>query len=205
MWLCSKSQVPGPKSKVPSRTKDLGPRTMLMAVVVAAAMLSDGCGYALAGRGSFLPDYIKTIGIPAFANVTSYFAIAQIVTDKVRTEFISRGHYRVVPEAAGADAVLVGSITGISIVPTAFSSGQQASRYSITLTANIELRDVAKNTVLWSNPAVTLREDYDATGVVSSTNPVVDPSAFFNQESDAVERVSTEFGRTVVSAILEAF
>lgn len=173
--------------------------------MVAAALVSSGCGYALAGRGVFLPDYIKTIGIPAFANVTSYFDIAQIVTNKVRTEFIARGHYRVVPEATGADAVLVGSITGLSIVPAAFSSGQQASRYSITVTANIELRDAAKKTVLWSNPAVIIREDYDATGTVSSTNAVVDPSAFFNQETDAVERVSTEFGRTVVSAILEAF
>jgi hypothetical protein len=173
--------------------------------IVLTAMLSSGCGYALAGRGSFLPDYIKTIGIPAFANTTSYFDIAQIVTDKVRTEFIGRGHYQVVPDAAGGDAVLAGSVTGISIVPTAFSSTQQASRYTITMTANIELRDARKNTILWSNPAVTVREEYDATGTVSTTNPAVDPSAFFNQESDAVARVSTEFARTVVSAILEAF
>jgi hypothetical protein len=33
----------------------------------------------------------------------------------------------------------------------------------------------------------------------------VDPASFFNQETNAVERVSTEFARTVVSAILEAF
>jgi hypothetical protein len=33
----------------------------------------------------------------------------------------------------------------------------------------------------------------------------VDPSSFFNQETNAVERVGTQFARTVVSAILEAF
>ena len=175
--------------------------------MLAAALASSSCGYALAGHGSFLPDYIKTIGIPAFRILTSYFDIAQIPTDKVRTEFIGRGHYQIVPEATGADAVLVGVITGISIVPTAFGQQQQASRYTITMTANIELRDAQKNTVLWSNPAVIVRDDYDAAGTVSTgpTTAAVDPAAFFNQESNAVQRVSTEFARTVVSAILEAF
>jgi len=178
-----------------------------LSLVLATALLSSGCGYALAGHGSFLPDYIKVIGIPAFANSTSYFDIAQIATDKVRTEFIGRGHYKILPEATGADAVLSGTITSISIVPTAFSQqGQQASRYTITVMANIELRDSQKNAVLWNNPAVTVREEYDATGTTASAGTVaVDPSSFFNQETNAVQRVSDEFARTVVSAILEAF
>ena len=53
----------------------------------------------------------------------------------------ARGNYKIVPETPGADAVLVGTITGISILPTAFTAQQQASRYTITVTANIELRD----------------------------------------------------------------
>ena len=39
--------------------------------------------------------------------------IAQLVTDKVRTEFIGRGNYKIVPEATGADAVLVGAVTNV--------------------------------------------------------------------------------------------
>jgi outer membrane lipopolysaccharide assembly protein LptE/RlpB len=181
-------------------------RPVLLAAVIASMLVSSGCGYALAGRGNFLPEYIKTIGVPAFTNQTSYFDIAQIVTDKVRTEFIGRGNYKIVPETTGADAVLVGTITGISIAPTAFSTQQQASRYVITMTANIELRDAQKNTELWRNPSVVVREEYDATAVTSSDPAaVVDPSAFFTQETNAVERVSNEFARSVVSAILEAF
>jgi hypothetical protein len=181
-------------------------KSITLALLLAGSVWSSGCGYALAGRGNFLPDYIRTIGIPTFANQTSYFAIAQIVTDKVRTEFIGRGNYRIVPEAIGADAVLVGAITSISIVPTAFSTEQQASRYTIIMVANIELRDAQKNTVLWANPSVSVREEYDSTGSLSNDpTAVVDPAAFFNQESNAVERVSNEFSRTIVSAILEAF
>ena len=179
-------------------------RAAALAGVVACSIASASCGYALTGQGNFLPDYIKMIGIPSFTNQTAYFDIAQIVTDKVRTEFIGRGKYKVAPEATGADAVLNGTITGISIVPTAFSAGQQASRYVITMTANIELRDAQKNTVLWSNPSVAVREEYDA-GISSAADAVIDPSAFFNQETGAVTRVTDEFARTVVSSILEAF
>ncbi len=194
MSLCNKSRARGPKY------------TILRILVCAAALAANGCGYALAGHGSFLPDYIKIIGIPAFGNQTSYFDIAQILTDKVRTEFIGRGHYQIVPETAAADAVLVGTISGISILPTAFSA-QLASRYTITVTANVELRDSRENKVLWSNPAVIVRDEIDATSAVAgdATTGAVDPAAFFNQETSAVQRVGDEFARTLVSAILEAF
>jgi hypothetical protein len=174
--------------------------------MVAAALPFNGCGYALAGRGNFLPSYIQTIGIPNFENQTSFFQMAQLATDKVRTEFIGRGNYKIVPEATGADAVLVGAITNVSILPTNFSAEQQASRYTITVTANIQLRDVQKDTVLWSNPAISIREEYDATSAVSNDPAIpVDPTSFFTQESNALERISNEFSRSVVSAILEAF
>src|SRR3990170_216678 len=135
-------------------------RRGLVLSMLVAGIASSGCGYALAGRGNFLPAYIRTIGIPTFENHTSFFVLAELVTDKVRTEFIGRGNYKIVPEATGADAVLVGAVTDVRIVPTNFSAEQQASRYTITVTANIQLRDVAKDTVLWSNPAISIREEY---------------------------------------------
>ena len=184
----------------------LSPRKLSLIVCVLAAVLaSNGCGYALAGRGNFLPSYIRTIGIPSFENHTSFFQMAQLVTDKVRTEFIGRGNYKILPELVGADAVLVGAVTNVTVVPTNFAE-QQASRYTITVTANIQLRDVQKDTILWSNPAVSIREEYDATSSISNDpSGFVDPSSFFTQESNALERVSDEFSRSVVSAILEAF
>jgi hypothetical protein len=180
-------------------------RIVIVGALALSVLASSGCGYALAGRGNFLPGYIRTIGIPTFQNQTSYFALAELVTDKVRTEFIGRGNYKIVPESTGADAVLIGSVTGVSIVPTSFSAEQQASRYTITVTANLELRDVAKDTVLWSNASLSVREEYDATSTVAGDPNFIDPSAFFNQETNAVERVSNEFSRSVVSSILEAF
>ena len=159
------------------------------------------CGYSLAGRGSFLPAYIKTIGVPTFANRTVVFNLETMLTQKVRSEFIGRGKYQILPEATGVDALLTGEVTAVSIQPASFSAQQLASRYAITMTASIELRDMRENKVLWENPSVMFRQEYDATG----GRTVLDPAAFFQQDTNALERMSTEFARTIVSAILEAF
>jgi len=41
------------------------------AFVLLLLVVQSACGYSLAGRGSFLPLYIKTIGVPQFNNLTS--------------------------------------------------------------------------------------------------------------------------------------
>src|SRR6476659_4311966 len=75
-----------------------------LCVLVSAA--SAGCGYSLAGRGSFLPAYIKTIGVPTFGNRTNVFNVETLLTQKVRAEFIGRGKYTVLPQDTGVDALL---------------------------------------------------------------------------------------------------
>ena len=97
----------------------MGRRAATFVLLVAAACAVDGCGYALAGRGSFLPTDIRTIGIPDLVNRTTYFDVEQILTEKIRNEFIGRGKYRVLPDVAGADAVLNAEITGITLAPEA--------------------------------------------------------------------------------------
>jgi len=169
--------------------------------VLCGGAAETSCGYALAGRGSFLPAYIKTIGVPTFVNRTSVFNVETMLTEKVRREFISRGKYTVQPKATDVDATLVGEVSSISIAPASFSATQLASRYTITMTARIELRDNHNNTMLWENPSLVFRQDYEAT----STTGVLEAGAFFSQQSNALDRVSSEFARTIVSAILEAF
>jgi hypothetical protein len=173
----------------------------LVLLVVAANVLSS-CGYALAGRGSFLPETIKTIGIPDFTNNTTFYQVEQVLTEKVRSEFIGRGKYKVLPQDSGVDAILKGEITSIAITPSTFNEQQQATRYTITVSAKIEFRDLHADKVLWQNPGLVFREDYE---VASGTTTVTDPATFFGQEANALERVGTDFARSVVSAILEAF
>jgi hypothetical protein len=182
--------------------RSLFARLVVPAMLVAAATVSSSCGYSLAGRGSFLPAYIRTIGVPQFVNRSTVFNLETMLTQKVRSEFIGRGKYQVLPQAAGVDAVLNGEVTAVTIMPSSFNPQTQlASRYAITMIAKIELRDLRENKVLWENPGVAFRQDYEAT----TGRSVTDPSAFFQQDTNALERMSGEFARTIVSAILEAF
>ena len=50
-------------------------RTVLLIVTLAAGVVSSGCGYALAGRGSFLPTDIRVVAIPQLMNRTTFFDV----------------------------------------------------------------------------------------------------------------------------------
>lgn len=162
-----------------------------------------GCGYSLAGRGSFLPSYIRVIGVPQFTNNTSTFNLDQIVTAQVRQELQNRGGgFRVVPDATG-DAILIGTITAISITPSAFNAQQQATRYRVTVTASVEFKDTHTNKVIWSNPALSFPEEYDVSSSTSNTS--TDVNQFFGQNTTALTRLATNFAKSVVTSILENF
>jgi hypothetical protein len=175
-------------------------RLALQFVVLLALVSSAACGYSLSGRGAFLPPHIRVIGVPTFTNLTSVFDVDRRVTERVVSELIGRGKYKVDRSAQGADAVLAGEILSINIAPAAFNAQRQATKYALVLTAKIEFRDVKENKVLWSNPAMQFREEYeDISGMVTDVN------AFFGQDVNALDRLATEFARTLVSSILEAF
>jgi hypothetical protein len=161
-----------------------------------------GCGYSLAGRGSFLPDYIQTVGIPQLINRTTFFDVEQILTEKVRAEFIGRGKYRIMPDAPGADAVLSGEVLSIFVQPSGYTDAQLASRYAFTLTMKVAFTDARTNEVLWSNDALTFREEYE---LATRGNVAIVGEAFLDQERAAFDRIATDIARTVVTAILEAF
>jgi hypothetical protein len=172
--------------------------------VLCGGAASGACGYALAGRGSTLPINIKVIGIPLFTNRTTVFNLESTLTMKVRSEFIGRSKYTVQPEANNVDALLSGEVTAVTIQPSSINANQLASRYAITMVAKVELKDMKTNMVIWENPSLVFRQEYDAVGGQTPTS-AVDPSAYFGQDTNALDRLSTDFAKSIVSAILEAF
>lgn len=170
--------------------------------LVGAGLVLAGCGYSLAGRGSFLPAYIRVIGIPMFGNQTPYSTVEQIFTEKVRVEFQSRGRYTVNSDETGADGVVNGVLTGISAFPVGFTDQQLASRYRFTVTISVQFFDLRQQKALWENPALSFTDEYELNTGASAG---LSATAFLDQERAAVDRLSTDFARSVVSAILEAF
>lgn len=177
-------------------------REVLVAMAAAAA---SGCGYALSGRGSSLPDYIRNIGIPLFENRTPFVTVEQLFTEKVRIEFQSRGRYAVQPTEGGADAIVRGTITGIVPAPAAFGNQQLATRYRFTVTVAVKVDDVKQQKTLWENPSLSFSDEYELQNQLSGGDVAAQGAAFLSQERAVMERLSTDFARSVVSSILEAF
>jgi hypothetical protein len=176
-------------------------RHLIAALLLAPALASGACGYTLAGRGSSLPETVRTIGIPDFVNRTPYYEVGQVLSQRVRTEFIGRGKYRILPQDTGVDAVLRAQITSITLTPTAFNSSQQATRYAISVSLAVRLVQALDDKVLWENQRLVFREEYPLT----SGGGVLDAATFFGQASNAIDRMAADFSKSVVSAILEAF
>lgn len=178
-------------------------RAGLLALSIFSAVASASCGYSLAGRGNFLPDYIQVIAIPTFANRSDQVAIEEIFTRKVVEEFTARGRYRIQAEVEGADAVLDGAVVSFTQAPSILEGGavenpdaSQASTYTVVVRAQVEFRDLVEDNVIWASSGFQFRDDYEVGE---------DPEEFFDQEGLTLQRLAEEFAKSLVSSILEAF
>jgi hypothetical protein len=174
----------------------------LCGLLLIAGTGASGCGYALAGRGAFLPADIRVVGIPPLVNRTTFFDVEQVLTEKIRNEFIGRGKYRVVPDVTGADAVLNAEITSITLSPVGFTNAQLASRYQFVLTMKVDFTDARINRSLWANDALSFTGEYELNSQGTGT---IEGSSFVDQQRGSFDRISSDVARTVVTAILEAF
>jgi hypothetical protein len=71
----------------------------------------------------------------------------------------------------------------------------RASTVLVTVSMKVSLTD-KQGKVLYQNPSYLFREQYQVSQ---------EPSSFFEEDSPALERLSREFARTLVSNILEGF
>jgi len=108
----------------------------------------------------------------------------------------------VVPTTEGADGIVRGEITSISTQPVSITAAQVASRYRVTVVVKIAFEDVKAQKVLWENPSLSFSDEYELANPTTSGGDV---SAFIGNERVAMDRMSEDFARSVVSAILEAF
>ena len=177
-------------------------RWLVAVLLCAGTAASSGCGYALAGRGSFLPTTIKTVGIPKLENRSTFFQVEDILTEKIRGEFIGRGKYSVTSEQTGADALLTGEVLAISVVPVGINENQLASRYLFTVALKMEFTDTHTQDVIWQNDSLIFRGEYD---LQTRGNAAFAGDTFLDQERSSMDRIATDVARTVVTAILEAF
>jgi outer membrane lipopolysaccharide assembly protein LptE/RlpB len=169
----------------------------LKVMLSAALALLTGCGYHVGGKAELMPSTVKTVAIPAFENISSRYKLSSWMPRQLTREFIARTRYEVVPEEEQADTVLRGAIIAYNAFPTTFDQvSGRASVVQMSVVVQLSLVERATGKVLFHRPALELRERYEG---------AVDQNAFFEESDVALERLSRDLARSVVSAILEDF
>lgn len=156
-----------------------------------------GCGYRVAGRADRMPRHVRTIAIPAFANLTTRHRLTEGLPSAIAQEFISRTRYQVVTDPEQADAVLRGVIVSYNAYPTVFDPATaRATGVALSVVLQITLTERATGNVLFARSHLEARERYEIP---------VDERTYLDESDAALERLCRQVARAVVSAILENF
>jgi outer membrane lipopolysaccharide assembly protein LptE/RlpB len=166
------------------------------AFAVMLCLLGSGCGYHTAGRLKTLPEDVHTIAVPAFINQSQTYRIEQTLTAAVVREFVTRTHYHIAHEPGQADATLQGTVLNTLALPATYDSQTgRAASVQVTVIMKVSLTD-RRGKLLYDNASYVFRDQYQVSRELSS---------FFEENSPALDRLSREFARTLVSNILEGF
>lgn len=170
---------------------------MIRSVALLAAVLLTGCGYRVGSRSDLLPAAIQTIAIPAFDNLTSRYRLSEKLPAAIGREFISRTRYRIVTDPDEADAVLRGAVVNLMTFPQVAdpTSGRSVGT-QVTVVLQVSLTERQSGKVLFTRPSMDFRQRYEI---------AVNQSQYFEESDVALDRLSRDVARTLVSSVLEAF
>jgi len=167
-------------------------RLRVLLVLTAGALVLAGCGYSL--RGS-LPGHIRTVAVPVFANKTQQPAVENFLTRAVIEAFVTSGRLKVVrPEEA--DSILEGEIVGYQLDSLAYDERANIREYRLTVTLNLQFRDVRQNVMLWRQERVREKADFRVVGQVAAT---------ISSEESALRLAAVDIGRAIVNLAVDRF
>ncbi len=171
-------------------------RPSLLAVPALVALLS-GCGYKVGGKADLLPATVRTIAIPAFSNATTRYKLTEQIPSAITREFLSRTRYRVVADPREADAVLEGAVSNVMSAPTIFDQATgRAAGIQVSVFLNIRLVERETGKILYTRQGMEVRQRYEVS---------IEAREFFDESTPALQRLSQEVARQVVSTIMSAF
>lgn len=155
------------------------------------------CGYHVGGKADLVPEAVQTISIPAFTTLSTQYRLVDVLPQQIAREFTARTRFRIVANPNDADAVLNGTINSVQTYPAIFdpTSGKATTlSVIVVLTLNLVQRSTGK--VLYSRANASFRQDYDVS---------IYPHSYFDESGPALDRLSRDVARNVVSAIVENF
>lgn len=166
-------------------------RAVALGLGLLAAAVA-GCGYSFHGN---LPEHIKTVAIPVFANKTGEPTVENFITGAVVEAFSTNGRLRVVRREE-ADALLEGEVVGYTVQSIAYDSQANVRQYRLLVTMNLRFHDLRRNAVLFEEQGLREKADFQVQGAVSQT---------ISREASAVRAAATVIGQAVVSLTVNRF
>jgi outer membrane lipopolysaccharide assembly protein LptE/RlpB len=166
------------------------------AALAVAFLLLGGCGYALVGRGSNIPDDVREVYLEAFENRTQRAEVEQFITQAMADELVTRRRFSIVSSPQDVDAVLSGVVTSFEVTPITFDGAGRATEYEITILAQVSFKRPGADSPIWANDRYQFRENYEVEA---------DAAGFFDRENLAIEETAKKFAESVVTDLLEGF
>ncbi len=163
-----------------------------------AGLLLASCGYHEAGKADLVPKTIHTVAVPPFANATVQYKLTDRLAEAISREFIARTHYQIINDDKEADAVVRGSVLNFVAFPILIdpiNGRPSALQVNVTMQVNFVERTTGK--VIYTRPRFEMHERYEIA--------VVNNVTYFEEDEGALDRLSRDVARDLVSSILDNF
>jgi len=145
-----------------------------------------------------VPKTVHTVAVPPFANATVRYKLSDLLPQAIGRELISRTNYQIINDPTQADAVLRGTVINYLAYPTLIDQATgRTSGLQINVRLDVSLVERSTGKVIFARPILDVHERYE----LSVTNNI----QYFDESGAAVERLSKDVARDVVSSILENF
>lgn len=143
------------------------------AIVLLACTLA-GCGYHFAGEQRGLPQDIHSLSVGKVVNQSREYGLEKTLAFTFEREIHERGHFQMVEDPGGGDAVLSAAIRDIKVRPVAFDANDQAVQYEIRVILDFTLTRQSDGQVLWHVNGFQETDEYS----VSSRTVITSSSRF---------------------------
>jgi hypothetical protein len=177
-----------------------GARPILVCLALGLGLGS--CGYHVAGQADLIPKTVHTIAVPAFGNATVRYKLSDLLPEAVSRELTSRTRYQIINDPTQADAVLQGTVLNYVAYPTLIDQATgRTSGLQVIVRMNVSLVERSTGKVLFNRPNYEAHERYE----LSATNTPASNIQYFDESGAALQRLSKDVSRDLVSSILENF
>ena len=163
---------------------------------LVALVLAGACGYRVVGYGGQLPGGITRVEVPVFENRTAR------TDDRARADGgfhqpaarVGQGERR--RRGEGAQALILGTVTGYKREPITFDSKEKPLENRLTIVMDVRLVSKGDKRLLFGEKAVTVRYDYPVKTDLQENDRL---------EDEAMRSASKQMSQKLVSLMLESF